>query len=605
MISPSSNRFESSANRLIQLREILKTKEIDGFLLPVGDEYQNEYPPPSARRLAWLTGFTGSAGLVVVLQKTAAIFVDGRYTLQAKQQVDSSYYEQKDLMSGSPVEWISENLAAGAKIAYDPWLHTQAAIDNLTAKFTKTGIKLLAVKENPVDNLWKDRPLQPDAPVVIHDECFAGEPSVSKRSRLGKLLEKEQTDAAIIASPDSIAWLLNIRGSDTPHTPIALSFAILHKTGKVDWFIDLNKISDEIKIHLGNDISIHSISHMPQYLKELGKKGKKIRYDNKRSASWFYEILHACSATICKGDDPCLLPKALKNQTEIEGIRRAHHRDGVALTQLLVWIDKETRNRDVSEIEIEEKLEELRNRQERFKEPSFDTIAGSGEHGAIVHYRATLETNKILEKNTLFLLDSGGQYLDGTTDVTRTIVIGEPSAEQKRRFTQVLQGHIGIATAVFPAGTTGQQLDILARAPLWAEGKDYAHGTGHGVGAYLGVHEGPQGIHRRSTVPFEPGMIVSNEPGYYKTGEYGIRIENLILVIEKSIPDEEESQQKFYAFETLTLAPIDLRLIEPSLLTAKEMQWLNDYHRQVYEKLSPVLSSEEKFWLKNATQQLK
>lgn len=591
------------AARLNSLRAKMAECAVQGFLVPLADEYQGEYPPASARRMEWLTGFTGSAGLVAVLEKNAAVFVDGRYTLQARQQVDATLYEQQALTQDALTEWLTKNLAPGSQLAYDPWLHTQSAVEALRKALEPHGIELVHSAQNLVDAIWQDRPAAPCAPVEVYSERYAGEPSAEKRRRVGKAIGKEGADAAIITAPDSIAWLLNVRGADVPHTPLPLSFALLHKDGRVDWFIDEAKVADGVRAHVGKDVRILPMSALPQTMRQMGRGGLKVRYDAVRSASWFSRELMNSGAQLVEGQDPCLLPKACKNAVEVEGMRQAHIRDGVALTRFLAWLDEEAMQRDVTEMEAEEKLLSFRAQQADFRDTSFDTIAGSGAHGAIVHYRATPESNKVLEWDSLFLLDSGGQYLDGTTDVTRTVAIGTPTAEQKRRFTQVLQGHIALARVVFPKGVAGRQLDVLARAALWADGVDYAHGTGHGVGAYLCVHEGPQGIHARSDVPLQPGMVLSNEPGFYKEGEYGIRIENLVVVKEVKAGDAQDSRP-YYGFETLTLAPIDTRLVETALLTQAEREWLDAYHQRVYDMLSPHLDGAALAWLRDRTRPL-
>lgn len=598
--------------RMDDLRAAMKQEQVDGFIVPVADEYQGEYPPASARRVGWLSGFTGSAGAAIVLAedaldptktanepnaKAAAVFVDGRYTLQARQQVDGARYEQKDLTSDKQADWVASRLKPGSKMAYDPWMHTQAQVDSMRKTLDDAGIELVAVDRNLVDAVWKERPPVPREPVKVYDESYAGESSASKRKRIGESLK--EADAAIITAPDAIAWLLNVRGGDVPNTPLPLSFAVLHKDGKVDWFIDEAKISDDVRKHVGKDVAIRPMEAMQDVMQQLGKQGANVRYDANRSSSWFHKELSDAGASIVAGEDPCLLPKACKNATEIEGMRQAHIRDGVALTKFLAWLDEESLKRDVTELEVEKKLLSFRAEQKDFQEVSFDTIAGSAEHGAIVHYRASEESNKVLARDTMFLLDSGGQYLDGTTDVTRTTVIGEPTDEQKRRFTQVLQGHIALGNATFPKGVTGQMLDALARAPLWAEGLDYAHGTGHGVGAYLGVHEGPQGIHSRSTVPLQPGMVLSNEPGYYKEGEYGIRIESLVVVQE--VEGTAEKGRPYYNFETITMTPIDRRLIDPNMLSQAELDWLNAYHQKVFDTLAPEMDGKERAWLEKMT----
>lgn len=604
-------------NRISTLREEMKKAGVDGFIVPTADEYQCEYPPVSARRLAWLTGFTGSAGQAIVLAedaldpakikddaeaRAAAIFVDGRYTLQAKMQVDGKSYEQRDLMSDVlGADWVVSRIKQGATLAYDPWLHTQSSVEALKAKMDKAGIALVAVPHNLIDPIWRDRPAVSKAAVQAYSDTYAGETSQSKRQRLGENFKKDGVDATVITAPDSIAWLLNIRGGDVQNTPLALSFAVLHQDGKVDWYIDPDKIGAEVVKHVGDAVKIVDIARLGEGIDALGEAKSTVQYDPKRSAAWFHERLTQAGATIKNADDPCVMPKAVKNATEIQGMRQAQIRDGVALTKFLAWLDEEVTKRPVTELEVEKKLLSFRQQQKDFKEVSFDTIAGSGEHGAIVHYRATEETNKVLENNNLFLLDSGGQYLDGTTDVTRTMVIGAPTEEQKKRFTQVLQGHIRLASARFPKGVKGSQIDVLARGALWNDTEDYAHGTGHGVGAYLGVHEGPQSISLRAETPFEPGMVVSNEPGYYKTGEYGIRTESLVVVKEVEGTGGSTGKRPYLEFETITLAPIDLRLVEPDMLSLHELKWLNEYHQRVRDTLSPYMNDKEKEWLANAT----
>lgn len=608
---------EEYAKRMDDLRAELKNNDVDGFVVPVADEYQGEYPPESARRVGWLTGFTGSAGAAVVLAedaldskktagdadaKAAAVFVDGRYTLQARQQVDQTRYEQKVLGADPVAEWVASRLPAGGKLAYDPWMHTQNAVDEMQKTLKKNDIELTAVSHNLVDAVWQNRPAVPCEPVRVHGEDYAGESSASKRERVGEIVAKNGADAAVLTAPDAIAWLLNVRGGDVTHTPLPLSFAVLYDDGKVDWFINEDKISDDVRAHVGDDVTIRPMEDMENAMQELGARSANVQYDPKRSASWFHKQLSDAGANIVEKDDPCLLPKACKNDVEVEGMRQAHIRDGVALTKFLAWLDEQANQRDVTELEVEKKLLSFREQQDGFQEPSFDTIAGSGEHGAIVHYRATEESNKVLARDTLFLLDSGGQYPDGTTDVTRTTVIGTPSDEQKTRFTQVLKGHIALSKAVFPKGVSGQNLDALARGPLWAEGLDYAHGTGHGVGANLGVHEGPQGIHMRADVPLQPGMILSNEPGFYKEGEYGIRIESLVAV--REVEGSAKNGRPYYEFETITMAPIDKRLIDPNMLSQPELEWLNAYHQKVCDTLSPQMDDKEREWLQEMTRPL-
>lgn len=549
--------------RLQLLFAELNNHGFDGFIVPHADEFQGEYIPPSAQRLAWLTGFTGSAGLAIVHPDESAIFVDGRYTLAVRDQVDTfKPYDYSELN-----QWLKEHNSV--KLAYDPWLHTL----NDLALFKD--VELVPCETNPIDTIWLDQPEPPLAPVVPY-------PSDTKREQI---ILDDGIDAVMLTAPDSIAWLLNIRGGDVPRAPLPLCFAILYTDKHVDLFIDKRKISHELK-----NVTIYEFTELATILDSLNQS--TVLIDPKQTPIWIIKRLNK----IVKGDDPCALPKACKNSIEIAGTRAAHLRDGSALTRFLYWLKP-----GVDEIQAAERLEQFRAETGLLHDLSFDTISGYGANGAIVHYQVTPETNKVLENGNLYLVDSGGQYLDGTTDVTRTIAIGTPTAEHKDRFTRVLKGHISIATCRFPEGTTGTQLDILARHALWQVGLDYQHGTGHGVGIFLSVHEGPQSISKRiSNVALKPGMIISNEPGYYKTGAYGIRIENLVLVTEAEAI--EGGEQPMMGFETLTLAPIDRNLINVSLLNETEIAWINNYHARVYEKIAPTLKDEEeRQWLADIT----
>ncbi len=549
--------------RLQLLFAELNNHGFDGFIVPHADEFQGEYIPPSAQRLAWLTGFTGSAGLAIVHPDESAIFVDGRYTLAVRDQVDTfKPYDYSELN-----QWLKKQRPV--KLAYDPWLHTL----NDLALFKD--VELVPCETNPIDTIWLDQPEPPLAPVMPY-------PSDTKREQV---ILDDGIDAVMLTAPDSIAWLLNIRGGDVPRAPLPLCFAILYANKHVDLFIDKRKISHEIE-----NVTIYEFTDLATILNNLNQS--TVLIDPKQTPIWIVKRLNK----IVKGDDPCALPKACKNSIEIAGTRAAHLRDGSALTRFLYWLKP-----GVDEIQAAERLEQFRAETGLLHDLSFDTISGYGANGAIVHYQVTPETNKVLETGNLYLVDSGGQYLDGTTDVTRTIAIGTPTAEHKDRFTRVLKGHISIATCRFPEGTTGTQLDILARHALWQVGLDYQHGTGHGVGIFLSVHEGPQSISKKiNKVALKPGMIISNEPGYYKAGAYGIRIENLILVTEAEAI--EGGEQPMMGFETLTLAPIDRNLIEVSLLNEKEIEWINNYHARVYEKIAPTLKDEEeRQWLAEAT----
>jgi len=588
------------AARLGRLRQELAAQGLDGFIVPRADEHQGEYVPSRGQRLAWLTGFTGSAGTAIALRDRAALFVDGRYTLQAVAQVDTQLFEIHHLVDEPPAHWIGTALARGAVLGYDPWLHTPLDVERFRAAAEKAGAVLRAVSVNPVDRVWSGRPAAPIAPVVPHPERFVGESAQSKRARIGGALAEEGAGAAVVLTmPESIAWLLNIRGGDVPHTPLPLSFAILRQDGSVTLFIDRRKLVPGLERHLGNAVTVMPPEEVGPALDALAAEGGRIQVDAATAASWIFDRLEAAHGKIHRAADPCLLPKACKNPIELDGTRSAHRRDGVALTRFLAWLAREAPKGGLAEIAASDRLEAIRREGEHFRDLSFPTISGAGSNGAIVHYRATPETEKRLEPGSLYLLDSGAQYLDGTTDVTRTVAIGDPTPEMRERFTRVLKGHIALALARFPKGTTGTQLDAFARRALWQKGLDYDHGTGHGVGSYLGVHEGPQRISKAPNgQALLPGMIVSNEPGYYKTGAYGIRIENLVLVQ----PTEGMGEREMLGFETLTLAPIDRNLIEPSLLDDDEIAWLDAYHAHVRETLTPRVDPETARWLAEATQ---
>jgi Xaa-Pro aminopeptidase len=597
-LSTEDLKLLPSATRLDRLRRELAARGLDGFIVPRADEHQGEYVPPRGQRLAWLTGFTGSAGLAIVLADRAALFVDGRYTLQAATQVDTQSFEIHHLIEEPPARWIGAVLDRGMVLGYDPWLHTPHEVERFRVAAEEAGASLRGVAENPLDRVWPGQPPAPIAPVVPHVERFAGESARSKRARLGRGLAAEGAAAVVLTMPESIAWLLNIRGGDVPHTPLALSFAILRQDGSVTLFIDRRKLAPGIERHLGNAVTVMSPEALGPALDALAAEGSRVQVDPATAACWIFNRLEAAGARLHRAADPCLLPKACKNEIELDGTRAAHRRDGAALTRFLAWLAHKAPTGGLTEIAASDRLEMIRRGGEHFRDLSFPTISGAGSNGAIVHYRATPETEKRLEPGTLYLLDSGAQYLDGTTDVTRTVAIGEPTQEMRDRFTRVLKGHIALALARFPKGTTGTQLDAFARRALWQKGLDYDHGTGHGVGSYLGVHEGPQRISKApNSQALLPGMIVSNEPGYYKTGAYGIRIENLVVVQ----PAEGETEREILEFETLTLAPIDRNLIEPSLLDDEEIAWLDAYHARVRELLTPLVDPESAHWLAAAT----
>ena len=586
------------APNLAALRAELARRGLDGFVVPHSDQHMGEYLPAFAERLAWLTAFTGSAGAAVVLADKAAIFVDGRYTLQVRNQTDTSLFEPRDLVAEGVHGWIPDNLPKGAKLGYDPWLHTAHGVMHLRAACEKAGATLVAVDSNPIDAVWTDQPAPPTTPAKPHALNLAGVQSEAKRVQLGESLKKAGAEAAVITLADSVCWLFNIRGHDVPHTPFTLAFAILHDDGGADLFLDPAKRNPELMAHLGNSVQVHNPDQFEAALDAM--KGKAVLADPATAASAILDRLHRAGAKIRHGADPCQLPKACKNPLEIEGTRKAHIRDGAALARFFNWFESNAAGGELTEIDVAQTLEGFRRATGVLSDVSFDTISGAGPNGAIVHYRVTQSTNRTVAPGEMFLVDSGAQYPDGTTDVTRTVMVGEPTAEMRDRFTRVLKGHIALATARFPEGTIGMQLDTLARRPLWEAGLDYDHGTGHGVGSYLSVHEGPQNISKKM-VPqaLLPGMICSNEPGFYKTGAFGIRIENLIVVTE---PEPiEGGERPMMGFETITLAPIDLNLVEPALLTATEKGWLNQYHARVRDVIGPLVDDETRKWLDRAT----
>jgi Xaa-Pro aminopeptidase len=600
--SPAETLPAATVARVGELRTELARRGVHGFLVPRADEHQGEYVPARARRLAWLTGFTGSAGLAVVLLESAAIFADGRYTLQAEAEVDGAVFERRHLIDEPPSSWIATSLKPGQILGYDPWLHTVGEVERLRAAAEQAGGSLRPLESNPVDAIWRDQPPPPLAPVVPHALRFAGESAEAKRRSITEGLARERVDAAVITSPDSIAWLLNIRGGDVPRTPLPLSFALVAGDGTVELFIDRRKLTPAVFPHLGNGVSVREPAEFGPALDALAAAHRRVQVDPASAAAWIFERLQSAGAEIRRGADPCLVPKASKNPAELDGTRAAHRRDGAALVRFFAWLAREAPKGSLREIAASDRLEAFRRQGEHFRDLSFDTISGAGSNGAIVHYHATPKTEKTLEPGTLYLVDSGGQYLDGTTDVTRTVAIGTPSVEMRDRFTRVLKGHIALAMCRFPKGTTGSQLDALARHALWQVGLDFDHGTGHGVGSYLNVHEGPHRISKMpNTQPLLPGMIVSDEPGYYKTGAYGIRIENLVVVIPAPMPDAE---RELFGFETLTLAPIDRSLVEPSLLTREEIAWLDAYHARVRREIGPSVDADTKAWLDTATEPL-
>ena len=584
--------------RLSAFREELARRKLTGFVIPRADQQQNEYVPPSEERLAWLTGFTGSAGLAIVLTREAALFVDGRYTLQAGKQVDGKAWTIQPLVDPPPESWIGTQLVSGDRLGFDPWLHTSSAAERLASACTRAGAELVAVDSNPVDAVWGERPPAPLGPVAIQPLQFAGESEADKLIRIRREIDKLGAEALVLSDPHAVAWTFNIRGADVAHTPLPLSYALVPRDGRPILFIDSRKLSNVTRDHLEQSADVAEPEALIARLTELGQAGAAIALDNATAADALSRLITAAGGKPLRGSDPVSLLKASKNATEIEGTRTAHRRDAVALVRFLAFIDHEAPAGRLTEIDAVEALETFRRDTGALKDVSFPTIAGTGPNGAIVHYRVTRKSNRRIARGDLLLIDSGAQYQDGTTDVTRTIAIGEPSAEMRDRFTRVLRGHIAIARAVFPDGASGAQLDTLARQFLWQAGLDFEHGTGHGVGSYLSVHEGPGRISKLGSAALKRGMILSNEPGYYKTDGYGIRIENLELVVAIDIDGAEKPMN---AFETLTLAPIDRRLIDLYMLSADELSWLNDYHTRVRHEVRPHLDEATKAWLERAT----
>jgi Xaa-Pro aminopeptidase len=589
------------ADRLAALREQLKAEKLDGFVVPLTDEHMSEYVGSYAQRLAWLTGFQGSAGSAVVLPEQAAIFVDGRYTLQVRQQVSATEWSYQSVPETSTTQWLEEHAPEGARIGYDPWLHTRDWVKKAEEALSTRGAELVPVNRNPIDEIWKDRPEASKAHLVVQPDKYAGKSAAEKRTEIGDWLAKHHADAAVLSALDSIAWAFNIRGQDVTHTPVALAYALVHADGTADLFVAAEKIGPEVRQHLGNGVRLHERYEFEGALSAL--KDKTVIVDPERAVAAIFDALDKAGARIMPLRDPTILPKAIKNPAEIAGQKAAQERDGAVISRFLHWIEEEAPKGDIDELKASDHLESLRRENPELRDLSFDSISGAGPNGAIVHYKSNEKTNRKLETGTLYLIDSGGQYVDGTTDITRTVPIGEPTAEMRDRFTRVLKGHIAIATAVFPKGTRGSQLDSFARRPLWEAGLDYAHGTGHGVGSFLAVHEGPQRISPVGSAqsggdePLQAGMIISNEPGYYKTGEYGIRIENLVLVVPREI---EGAEKEMLGFETLTFAPIDRRLVDVQMLEPEELIWLNCYHAHVLAKVGPKLSGTDLTWLQAA-----
>lgn len=593
----------SGPERTKALRKTFAKFGVAAVLVPRADEHQGEYVPASAARLKWLTGFSGSAGLAIVGAKHAALFVDGRYTAQARMEVDAVTFEILQVPDAKLAGWIGAKLPKGAVVGFDPWLHTIGEIERLETALAKLGAKLKPLAANPVDRVWgRARPKPPTGAIVPQDLAHAGEPAAEKIAGVQKTLKADAHDAAILTMPDSIAWLLNIRGSDVMHVPLPLSFAIVPEKGKPELFVDPKKIGANVKGHLEAAVKLYAPKELAARVEVLKAAGKRVRVDESTAAWWFKRKLGATGKSLARAQDPCLLPKAKKNAVELKGARAAHVRDGAAMVRFLAWLDRTAAGGGLDEIACAKHLEDFRRETGALKDISFDTISGAGPNGAIVHYRVTEKTNRALKPGELFLVDSGGQYVDGTTDITRTVAIGTPAREMQERFTLVLKGMIAVSLARFPKGTRGSELDPLARRALWAAGLDFDHGTGHGVGSYLSVHEGPQQIGRRGAAVLEPGMIISNEPGYYKDGAYGIRIENLVIVT--SLETVPGGDRPMMGFETLTLCPIDRRLVVAAMLTPEERAWLDAYHARVREVLSREVTGDDRAWLERATKSI-
>ena len=588
-------------DRLKALREQLKANSLDGFVVPLTDEHMSEYVGTYAQRLAWLTGFEGSAGSAVVLPEEAAIFTDGRYTLQVRQQVSATEWSYESVPETSTTEWLEQHAPEGARIGYDPWLHTRDWVIKARAALAARGAELVAVERNPIDEIWKDRPEASKAKLVVQPDQYAGRSAADKRTEVADWLTKHKADAAVLSALDSIAWAFNIRGQDVSRTPVALAYALVHADGTADLFVAGEKIDADVRQHLGNGVRVHERYEFEATLREM--KGKTVAVDPERSVAAIFEALESAGAKVVIQRDPTILPKAIKNPVEIAGHKASQERDGAAIVRFLRWLEGEAPKGELDELKAAAKLQEFRQASPELRDLSFDTISAAGPNAASPHYKVNEQSNHPIENNQIYLVDSGGQYVDGTTDITRTVIVGEPTDEMRDRFTRVLQGHIAIATAVFPKGTRGSQLDSFARRPLWEAGLDYAHGTGHGVGSFLSVHEGPQRISPVGSAqsggdePLQAGMILSNEPGYYKAGAYGIRIENLVLVVDREI---EGAEKPMLGFETLTFAPIDRRLIDAEMLNPEELVWLNCYHAHVMARIGPQLSGSDLEWLRAA-----
>ena len=586
--------------RLDGLRKELARRGLDGFVIPISDEHMSEYVGSYAQRLNWLTGFGGSAGSAAVLQDRAAMFTDGRYTVQVREQVSGALYDYEDVPATSPAKWIAEHAPEGAKIGYDAWLHGIGWAEEAEAAFARKGIELVPVDGNPIDAIWDDRPQASLAAAVPHGDEHAGRSSADKRSEVADWLKQEGYDATVVSALDSVAWLLNMRGSDVDNTPVALSYVLAHADGTAELFIAPDKVTPELTQHLGNAVTVRDRAEFVPALEALD--GKRVAVDPNHAVAGIFHALEQGGASVVRTDDPTVLPKAIKNPAEQQGHRDAQSRDGAAVARFLRWLGIEAPKGGVDELAAAAKLRDFREAGGLLKDASFDTISAAAGHAALPHYKVDEDSNIPIPPSSIYLVDSGGQYLDGTTDITRTVWVGpgDPSAEMVERNTRVLKGHIQLDMQKFPDRTTGGALDALARMHLWNGGVDYGHGTGHGVGSFLSVHEGPQRISKPggafpgTETPLREGMILSNEPGYYKPGEYGIRIENLVLVVDAGLAD---SEGKYLGFETLTMVPLDRTLVDRALLSEAEIGWWNDYHTAVYATLAPQLEGDDLAWL--------
>ena len=593
--------------RLDALRNELKTRGLDGFVVPISDEHMSEYVGGYAQRLAWLTGFGGSAGTAAVLADKAAMFIDGRYTLQVREQVDGRLYEYQSVPATTVADWLAANAPIGAKIGFDPWLHGKPWVDAVGRALREKGADLVPVESNPIDAIWSDQPAPSLAPALVHPTEYSGQSSEAKRSQVADWLAARGLDAAVVSALDGVAWLLNLRGTDVERTPVALSFVLAHADGTAELFIADEKVTPELRAHLGNAVTVRPREDFVPQLKTLA--GKKVAVDPERAVQAVFGVLEGAGASVVELTDPTVLAKAQKNPAEQTGQRAAQARDGAAIAKFLHWLSIAAPSGNETELSAAAKLRAFRDESPLLRDLSFDTISAAGPHAASPHYRVDETSNIEVAPNSIYLVDSGGQYLDGTTDITRTIWVGpgQPTAEHMDRFTRVLKGHIALAMAVFPKGTVGGQLDTIARYALWQAGVDYAHGTGHGVGSFLSVHEGPQRIAKAqggqagTGQELLAGMILSNEPGYYKAGEFGIRIENLVLVEPREVAGAEG---EYFGFENLTWAPIDKTLVDTALLTKAELQWWDDYHVRVEAILAPQLEGEALAWLKAACEPL-